>query len=125
MKINKKILLDIGIVILFLFSTFLALYKIVGPKTTVCTLQTEDTDYKKREDILVKYRENKVQMIVYRESFSSEKEDIVYLKKTEYEEKGYRVTGNEKKIKAKKEEKITDKYKETIQTLIKEGYTCK
>ncbi|MDD3341717.1 MAG: hypothetical protein PHN72_05985 [Bacilli bacterium] len=121
-KQNTKVLV---ISFLFLLSLLLVFYKVLGLKTITCTMRQQDTTYTREETILIKYKQKQVQKMVFKETFFTSIPDILELKKTEYEEKEYIVTKGKQKLKAQKKENVKIKYKETIDTLLKEGYTCK
>ena len=121
-KQNSKVII---VSILFLLSLFLVFHKVLGFKTITCTMKQQDTLYNREETILVKYRQKEVKNMIFKETFSTSIPDVLELKKTEYEEKNYIVTKGKQKLKAQKKESVKLKYKNTIKTLLKEGYTCK
>ena len=125
MKINKQNIIAISIVLLFLLSCTMLFQKLFGYKTTICTLETKDTQYQRQETITLQYKKKTVKKIIFAETFTTDNEDILHLKQTEYEENGYQVKSSTKKLKAKKEKKGKVSYQDTVDTLGNEGYTCK
>lgn len=93
--------------------------------TVHCHLHWEDDMYQRKETIQIKYKKKTVQKMIYKETFSSDREDIIALKKDEYLKENYEVNSHKKELTARKVEAVEEEYKKVIGKLTDEGYTCK
>lgn len=112
--------------LLFLILSYLLLfYRVFSPKKTECFLTSKEEKYEKVNQVYLYYKKDSMKKIVKKETFKTKDRELLEIKRTELEKKGYTARTLEGKVKGSKEEKNTKKYSVVKKDLLEAGYTCK
>lgn len=120
----KNKIIWIFLILLLVISYVLLFYSIYF-KVTTCILEIKGDNYQRYLEIKIIYRDNIICNMIYKETFSSDIQKILDIKKEELGNRSYHIKRTKKQIKGTKKEKEKKSYKDVLHDLLESGYTCK